>query len=239
MSSSPQLQVSALNKQFAGRPILIDVDLTLHRGKAYLLSGANGAGKTTLLRIIAGLEKPDSSRFDLGQGPMKWRHCRSALQSKTLYLHQHPYMFDGSVRYNLGYALPRGLTRELRNERIDKALEWAELNSYAKTPAKTLSSGECQRISLARAWLKRPDMLLLDEPTANLDQESRQRTLDLLVALKQDGISLLVASHDPAHLSTLVDSHIHLDNGKTICLEHQEQIPRGNSKITPIRRIKA
>ncbi|MCU7881421.1 MAG: ATP-binding cassette domain-containing protein [Candidatus Thiodiazotropha sp. (ex Lucinoma aequizonata)] len=89
-------------------------------------------------------------------------------------------MFDESVRYNLGYALPGGLAKQLRNNMIDSTIDWAELNHLHDTPAKSLSGGERERVSLARAWLRNPQILLLDEPTANLDQEARRRTLDLL-----------------------------------------------------------
>ncbi len=239
MNNLPELRIHALYKSFGGRIVLSGIDLTLQSGRCYLLSGANGTGKTTLLRIVAGLEKPDTSRFDLGQGEMKWRRCRSTLQSKILYLHQHPYMFDGSVKYNLGYTLPRRLGQSLRDQRIGEALDWAGLRAHGDISAKCLSGGERQRVALARAWLKRPAVLLLDEPTANMDQTSRSRTLELLSALKMEGMSLLIASHDPSQFSTLVDSHIHLDDGKVDCLDQQQSAPPHTAKVTPIRRTLA
>ncbi|MEL0584189.1 MAG: ABC transporter ATP-binding protein [Candidatus Thiodiazotropha sp. (ex. Lucinoma kazani)] len=234
MSDPLILTLSALNKRFGKRQVLQEIELVLRPGECNLLSGGNGAGKTTLLRILSGLEKPDSSRIDIGNGFQSWRRSRADLQKNVLYLHQQPYMFDGSVRYNLGYALPGGLPKQLRNNMIDSAIDWAELNHLHDTPAKSLSGGERQRVSLARAWLRNPQILLLDEPTANLDQEARRRTLDLLRSFKKEGISLLLASHDPIHFSSLIDRHLHLYDSHLVEIEDQKlmQIPQLQSHVS-------
>ncbi|MCU7878201.1 MAG: ABC transporter ATP-binding protein [Candidatus Thiodiazotropha sp. (ex Lucinoma borealis)] len=234
MSDPLILTLSALNKRFGKRQVLQEIELVLCPGECNLLSGGNGAGKTTLLRILSGLEKPDSSRIDIGNGFQSWRRSRADLQKNVLYLHQQPYMFDGSVRYNLGYALPGGLPKQLRNNMIDSAIDWAELNHLHDTPAKSLSGGERQRVSLARAWLRNPQILLLDEPTANLDQEARRRTLDLLRSFKKEGISLLLASHDPIHFSSLIDRHLHLYDSHLVEIEDQKlmQIPQLQSHVS-------
>ncbi|MCU7906866.1 MAG: ABC transporter ATP-binding protein [Candidatus Thiodiazotropha sp. (ex Epidulcina cf. delphinae)] len=227
MSDPVILTLSALNKRFGKREVLHDIELVLRPGECTLLSGGNGAGKTTLLRILSGLERPDSSRIDTGRGSLSWRRSRADLQKRVLYLHQQPYMFDGSVRYNLGYALPGGLSKQQRNSMIDQAIDWAELDHLHETPAKSLSGGERQRVSLARAWLRNPQILLLDEPTANLDQEARRRTLDLLRSFKKEGVSLLLASHDPIHFSSMIDRRLHLYDGRLAAIEDRKlmQIP--------------
>ncbi|MEJ2592603.1 MAG: ATP-binding cassette domain-containing protein [Candidatus Thiodiazotropha sp.] len=214
MMSNTLLQVTSLCKRFGRRQVLSDIALELQPGQCLMLSGPNGAGKTTLLRILAGLERPDSGRIDTGKGPASWRGSRGSLLERILYLHQHPYMFDGSVRYNLAYALPRRLPRQRRNELIDTAMSWAGLAHLEETPAKGLSGGERQRVSLARAWLRQPRILLLDEPTANLDREARHTTVELLAALKAAGMSLMLASHDPLHFTSLVDAWLQLHQGK-------------------------
>ncbi|WP_316365537.1 ABC transporter ATP-binding protein [Candidatus Thiodiazotropha sp. CDECU1] len=223
MSDSVILNVSTMHKRFGRREVLDGIELTLQAGECTLLSGANGAGKTTLLRILAGLERPDTSQITIASdSPRSWRRCKGDLHKQILYLHQQPYMFDGSVRYNLGYALTTGLDKPLRNRMIDAAMDWAELHHLHDTPAKSLSGGERQRVSLARAWLRNPRILLLDEPTANLDQEARERTLDLLESFKKQGIALLLASHDPLHFSAMIDRHLHLYEGRLVKIEESK-----------------
>ena len=209
-----QLCFTDIQKRYGHRQILTGTDLVVTSGHCSLLSGPNGAGKSTLLRICAGLEKPDTGMVDVGIGKQPWKRCRQTLQSKTVYLHQQPYMFDGSVIQNLAYALPRGLPQSRRKQLISQALEWAELESIATTSAKTLSGGERQRVAITRAWLREPTVMLLDEPTTNMDQEARQRTIQLLGSLKEQGIALLVASHDPKHFYSLTNNWLHLSEGR-------------------------
>jgi tungstate transport system ATP-binding protein len=225
-----QLHFNNLHKRFGRREVLRGIDIQLRGGECNLLIGVNGAGKSTLLRIIAGLEKPDRGKVDMGIGPVTWRRCRNMLHNHILYLHQQPYLFSGSVRYNLAYALPRGLTRSVRARRIDEALNWAGLEGIADMPAHTLSGGERQRVALGRAWLREPGIMLLDEPTSNMDQEARVRTLGLLGRLKRSNISLLVASHDPSHFLTLADHHLQLEKGRLTAVESC------NTNVTLLRR---
>lgn len=214
-----QLCFTDIHKRFGHRQILGGTDLVVSSGHCSLLSGPNGAGKTTLLRICAGLERPDNGLVDIGNGRHTWKRCRHTLQAKTVYLHQQPYMFDGSVIQNLAYALPRRLPKPRRKQLVSEALAWADLESIASTSAKTLSGGERQRVAIARAWLREPTVMLLDEPTANLDQETRQRTLQLLHSLKDQDIALIVASHDTKHFYSLTNTWLHLSAGRIETLD--------------------
>ncbi len=187
MSRGGHFHVAGLRKRFGRRLLLDDVELHLHETSCTLLTGENGAGKSTLLRILAGLEKPDGGSFRLGRRLYpSWRKARRSLQKAVMYLHQQPYLFDGSVEYNLRLAL--GGQREGQEALIRTALQWIDMESFRETPARTLSGGERQRLALARAWLASPEIMLLDEPTANLDTESRGRTLELLRGLRNQGI---------------------------------------------------
>ncbi len=239
MSMPMTIEITGLHKRFRDHAVLDEVNLRIQGGKCTLLSGVNGAGKSTLLRIIAGLERPDRCRIDTGHGPTSWSQSRAILQRHTLYLHQSPYMFDGSVHYNLRYALPRQTDRRESDRLIEEALEWAGLTDHVKRPAKTLSGGEQQRVALARTWLRRPRVLLLDEPIANLDQETRQRTLELLSLLKSRNMAMILASHDLSHFSTLLDHHLHLADTRLIPLDHPSARRVSATNVTSILRASA
>ena len=239
MDDGVMLKIASLSKRFGRREVLRDVSLELKAGRCLLLSGPNGAGKTTLLRILAGLERPEQCLMDSGTGALSWRRMRRTLHERVLYLHQHPYMFDGSVRYNLSYALPRSLPKRKREALVDTAMSWAGLSHLDETPAKSLSGGERQRVSLARAWLRQPRILLLDEPTANLDQEARQSTLQLLTPLKEAGMSLVLASHDPLHFTALIDTWMRLHDGSLNEVEPMNITPFSPTAASTVTRSTA
>ena len=223
------LEFKALSKRYGNRTILDEIDLAIHSGECSLICGNNGEGKTTLLRIIAGLQEPDKGFIDLGLGNISWKKCRQVLQKNTVYLHQQPYMFDCSVKKNLSYVLPElRLSKKESSHRLQQALELAQIQELAEAQAKTLSGGEQQRVALARAWLRQPRILLLDEPTANMDQDSRVRTLNLLERLKSQDLALFIASHDPGQFSTITDLHLHLHSGK---LSNVSMAPFQSSKV--------
>jgi len=205
---------SDIGIRFGHQQVLRDTELEIMSGRCTLLCGNNGSGKTTLLRIIAGLQVPDSGFVNTGIGKYDWNRCRRQLRQTTVYLHQQPYMFDGDVISNLNFSLNSNLTRKQRLKRINSAIEWAGLENIAKNSAKTLSGGERQRVAIARAWLRDPKILLLDEPITNMDQDSRLRTIQLLINLKQQGVALVVSSHDPAHFEALTDTLLLISEGR-------------------------
>lgn len=197
---------SNITKHWKTRQVLAGIDIALHGGDCMLITGENGSGKSTLLRIMAGLLKPDHAWVSTGIEKQAWRYYRKLLRQQIMYLHQTPYLFDSTVEKNLNYVRS--------SLDIKEAMQWAGISHLATQPAYGLSGGERQRVALARVWLKQPSILLLDEPTANLDQESRQRTIDLLCSLKESGVAIVIASHDPVHFNQVVNAHMHLQNGK-------------------------
>ncbi|WP_020396949.1 ABC transporter ATP-binding protein [Thiolinea disciformis] len=228
-----KLQFQGISKYFQDRHLLQEISLPVWQGHCTLLTGANGAGKTTLLRILAGFERPDTFEVQTSLGLLNWRQYKKTLSSRVLYLHQQPYMFEGSVWANLDYALPRHLSKLERAERIEEALTWAVLEALANAKAKNLSGGEYQRVALARAWLRKPQILLLDEPTSNMDQEARLRTVHLLGQLRSEGMALVVASHDPDYFSSLVTDHLHLNQGQLLPVPLHAK--RDNGNVTTLR----
>jgi len=190
--------------------ILDDIDITLTRGECILLTGKNGCGKSTLLRILSGMLKPDEATVITGLQSSNWKKSRKLLRNQVMYLYQEPYMFDGTVYRNLSYAIS-GVDAK---QKINQVLEWADLKHRENTEAKCLSGGEKQRVALAQAWLKQPDVLLLDEPTANMDDTSRKSTEALLKKFKDTGTALLIASHDINHFSHIMDKRFALIDGE-------------------------
>ncbi|MEE9445528.1 MAG: ABC transporter ATP-binding protein [Cocleimonas sp.] len=179
----------------------------------YFINGKNGSGKSTLLRILAGLLKPNATIVNTGLESLSWKKTNKLIRQQVMYLYQEPYMFDGTVRRNLAYALDGRKIGSKPDDKISQALKWANLAHHADTSAKCLSGGERQRVALAQAWLKQPSILLLDEPTANMDEESRRSTEDLLGKFKESGTALLIASHDVNHFHQTMDKRLLLEDG--------------------------
>ncbi len=225
------IQFSHINKRYSkkrfglftdtknSKTILDDAEIELKGGECVLLTGKNGSGKSTLLRILAGMLKPDSATINTGLESLSWKKANKLIRQQVMYLYQEPYMFDGSVTRNLEYALAGSSALGGKKEgsqstnQIIQALKWANLEHRADTPAKCLSGGERQRVALAQAWLKQPSILLLDEPTANMDEESRRLTEDLLSKFKVGGTALLIASHDVNHFHHTMDKRLLLQEG--------------------------
>ncbi len=209
---------SGLAKQYGGRQIFSDVDIDLYASQSHLLVGENGSGKSTLLRVMSGLLKPERGSVHFaGQNShigQSWKQQQPSLRAFIMYMHQMPYLFDGSVEKNLSYAINTGLSPDQKKEQLTKALEWSGLDSLANNAAKQLSGGEKQRVALARAWLRKPRILLLDEPTASLDRASRIKTLALLRSLKDSGVSLLISCHEYQEFMSISDGTFELSQGR-------------------------
>jgi tungstate transport system ATP-binding protein len=194
---SPLLQVSSLQKRFGDRVLFAQAAVTLQAGRRYVLSGPNGSGKTTLLRMLAGLEPSDGGLLSFRGETARSAVLPEPWRRQIVYVHQQPYLFHRSIASNLEYGLRRrGINATQRREQVREALAWARLTGRAMLPAQTLSAGEAQRLALARAKLLDPALLLLDEPTANLDDPSRAQVFELVTALCRDHHTVVIATHD-------------------------------------------
>jgi len=201
--------------RMGGEPLLAVARFELPAGSCTILSGRNGAGKTTLLKIAAGLMRPDQATVQTGGTCVDWRSARPTLRKHSIYMHQHAYMFDTSVADNVAYGLRKaGVPAAQRNDAVHKALEWAGLAQLAARNARHLSGGERQRLALARARVLSPAVLLLDEPTTNMDREARQQSFFLIRRLVSEGTGVVIASHDRQIIGQLGDQHLHLADGR-------------------------
>jgi len=222
--NAPLLFINGIRKSYGARCIL-DIDrLELLAGESYVLTGENGSGKTTLLRVLSGLERAEfaSCRFedrevDLDSYPA-W------LREKVIYVHQHPYLFRGSIVDNIAYGLKaRGMRDAEREVLVRQSIAWASVEALLDVPAQRLSGGEKQRVALARARVLHPRLFLLDEPTANLDAESRQQTMRLVRDLCDADSTVVLACHDREIIELPHMHRLHMEKGRI------EMLSRGSA----------
>jgi tungstate transport system ATP-binding protein len=191
------LGVKGLRKRY-GERLLFDIGcMEVATHSAYVLTGINGAGKSTLLRVLGGLERAevDSMRFE-GQEVNPHPYPK-AMREAIVYVHQHPVMFSTSVAHNIGYGLHvRGLPKAQAAARVEEAMAWAGVGHLGDADPARLSGGERQRVALARARVLSPKLLLLDEPTANLDGQAREQVIELIPTVVEAGGSVIIACHD-------------------------------------------
>ena len=211
-----------ISKHYGNNLVLDDTGIDIGSHDCIVITGKNGAGKTTLLRIIAGLEKPDSGEVVLDDTQASaWRKHRKRLLKSVMYLHQQPYMLAGSVQRNIEYAARLNPVIADRAASVAKAIHWAGLDDLETQSAASLSGGQKQRVALTRARLRDPQILLLDEPTANLDTESRARTLQMLREFCDSGTAIVIVSHDPDVFSDLATCQLQLRDQRI----HSEPAP--------------
>ena len=215
----PLLLIQGLKKYYDGRLVLDIEELVLEKAKVYFLAGPNGAGKTTLIRIIVGLTKPDSGRLLLlGQEISSPDKSDPKLRRRVSLLSQNPLLFHTTVYNNVAFGLKaRGWAKEEIAENVARALERIGLSGTASRRAWRLSGGEAQRVALARALVVDADLLILDEPTANVDQKSRKLIENVIQELRNEKKStLLVATHDFDQAQRFADETFSLYEGRLV-----------------------
>ncbi len=163
--------------------------------------GPNGAGKTTLLKLLDGLIKPDSGSIIYSANPVK----------SSLVLHHTP-MIKASARVNI--AMVRDADRSISSAEIDTVIEQIGLSHLANSPAHKLSAGERQKLCLGRAILKKPNLALLDEPTANLDPNTTEQVEEIIRQFKLQGSDVIFTSHQLAQVQRLAEYIIFIDEGE-------------------------
>jgi len=208
------IHYSAMRKT-VHQQLLLDIDtLEIHERACVALSGRNGAGKSTLMRIIAGLEVPDSVTVTFDGQTMPWQRAVQRMRTHVIYLHQNPYLFDRSVTDNIAYGLRhQKLAIKEISRKVAEALDWAGISHLQMRNARELSGGERQQVAFARARILSPRVLLLDEPMTNMDSEAREQTCRMIKRLKDDGVSILLATHEFHTVAHLCDAHLSLESG--------------------------
>lgn len=214
-------------KVVLGREILSMEHLDIKKGKRYAIVGPSGSGKSTFLRVTNLLQKPSSGSMTiLGERMTEKGISRRkilAIQRQMVYVSQKPIMFDLSVEENVAMGLKfRGAAKGAIVQQVDSCLAAVGLTGYRERRATTLSGGEAQRIALARALILKPQILLLDEPTSNLDPSNIQIIEEAVNQIhQQTGVTILMVTHNLQQAKRIGDEIIFIHQGKVV--EKQEK----------------
>ena len=214
--ATPFIQIKALSKRFGKFTAVDSVSLDIYKGELFGLLGGSGCGKTTLLRMLAGFEQPSGGSItidgtDMTSVPPYERPVNMMFQSYALFPHM-------SVAKNVAYGLKRdGVARSEINDRVAEILQMVELQDFGKRKPSQLSGGQRQRVALARSLVKRPKVLLLDEPLAALDKRLREQTqFELMNIQDKLGITFIVVTHDQEEAMTLSTRIAVMDEGRFV-----------------------
>mgnify|MGYP001550591824 FL=1 len=202
-NEAPYVRIERVSKKFGEFVAVWDLDLDIYRKELFCLLGASGCGKTTLLRMLAGFEHPTGGRIlidgvDMADIPPYERPVNMMFQSYALFPHM-------TVAQNVAFGLKQErLPGSVINKRVTEMLEMVELGQFAKRKPHQLSGGQRQRVALARSLVKRPKLLLLDEPLAALDKKLRENTqFELMNIQEQLEVTFIVVTHDQQEAMTL------------------------------------
>ena len=211
------IEIRNLSKQHGERIVADTLCLRVEAGETVAISGPSGSGKTSLLRLIAGLDSPDSGDIRLDGMPAdgnRLPHTRGIsfmFQSAALWPHM-------SVAANIEFGLEE-ISGKQRTARVDQLLKHVGLASFADRSPSTLSGGEARRVALARALAPRRPILLLDEPTSNLDGELREQILQLIAdECRANSTTVLLATHELPDAERLADRCLALRDGRLVAL---------------------
>jgi putrescine transport system ATP-binding protein len=215
-TAKPQIVIDGVVKTYGNFTAVDSVNLQIYKGEMFALVGASGCGKTTLLRMLAGFARQSSGAIsidgvEMSTVPPHERPVNMMFQSYALFPHM-------SVERNVGYGIKRmPMDAATRKKRIQEALDMVQLGHLAQRKPHQLSGGQRQRVALARALIRRPKVLLLDEPLSALDKKLREKTQFELMDLQyQVGITFIVVTHDQDEAMALASRIAVMDRGKVV-----------------------
>ena len=213
-NSRPLLRIEALTKRFGATAVVDHLSLDIYEGEFFALLGPSGCGKTTLLRLIAGFERPNAGRIlldgvDLTSVPPYRRPVNLMFQSYALFPHLN-------VEANIGFGLKQeGLAKRDIERRVTDMLRLVKLEGYGARKPHELSGGQRQRVALARSLVKRPRVLLLDEPMVALDKKLRGETqFELMELQRKLGLTFVIVTHDQSEAMTVAHRIGVMDHGR-------------------------
>jgi len=212
-----ELEIVHAFKTYNGIPILQDCSFTFASGRTYVLQGPNGSGKSTLFRMLALLEKPDRGAIAY-QDNGRILENNLALRRRFTLVLPRTGIFNATVFQNVAYGLKiRGFNRGEIETKVDEVLTAVGLAHKKWQRALELSSGETKRLGIARAMVINPEILLLDEPTANIDPDNTAIIEDIVLKMKQERqATILMITHDMAQAERLGDELLFMQDGKIV-----------------------
>jgi tungstate transport system ATP-binding protein len=212
------LTVQNLVVKRSGVTVLDINELNVQQGRILALIGPNGAGKSTLLLTMAGLLKPDHGKIYYRGNLVDGSTCRSSMRRRVSVVFQEPLLLNTSVSKNVALGLKfRHLTGSEIEKRVDESLEYFGISSLAKRSAKTLSGGEEKRVSLARAFALKPELIMMDEAFNSLDPPTREGLMeDLRHILEETKITAVLALHDREETLRLAQDVSVMNSGKLV-----------------------
>lgn len=218
MTPTPLYRLREVRKSYKAS-FRLEIDaLDIHTGEVLALLGPTGAGKSTLLRLLAGVEIASSGRVEVGEPPLDAAKLPLHWRRRIAMVHQRPLLLNRDVRANVEYGLSlRGIPSSRKKADVDQLLDRFGLTKFASQAARTLSGGQTQLVALARALIVEPDILLLDEPTANLDPahvEIVETTLRSIQAERQ--VTVVWATHNLFQARRVANRVALLWNGQLI-----------------------
>ncbi len=211
-----EIRIENLQKHYGSRRVLDIPELHIPSGSFYALVGPNGAGKSTLFRILALLDRDFQGALWFDGKRMDYKNADREIKREITLVHQNPYMFRTTVEGNVGFGLRvRGLPKAEVHQRVGEALEMVSLEGFEKKSAVRLSGGEAQRVALARGLALQSRLLLLDEPTANVDSPNVEVLEETLAQIhEQYRITILLTTHNPRQAVRVAQRTFMLENGR-------------------------
>ena len=217
------LEVEHVSKKFKDHQVLVDVNLKVNQGDVVVILGPSGSGKTTFLRCLNHLEKAATGRLPLGGKEYALSKLSKKeileIRQKTAFVFQHYNLFANKTALeNIleGLVVARKIPKEEAIQRAESALEKVGLLAYKDYYPSQLSGGQQQRIGIARAIAVKPDVILLDEPTSALDPELVGDVLDVMKQLAQEGVTMVVVTHEMGFARDVANHVIFMDGGHII-----------------------
>ena len=204
-----------VTKAYYNKTVVNSVNLQIHEGEILALLGPNGSGKSTILKILAFIENPTSGEVIFQSKKVNYKNTEKERMQSTL-VFQKTTVFSTSVYNNIAYGLKvRKVPQSTRDEEIKRALKLVKLEGFEKRNAKKLSGGEQQRVAIARALVLKTKLLLLDEPTANLDPKNAGILEEVIDRVnREDKVTIVMATHNMFQAKTFPHRIALMDEGK-------------------------